>query len=94
MKRKVGQFELWSVLDVIVSLGGAVIRSGVAGPTLLRLILEQPCDSLFWQGLTHPQISSDHGRETFWYRTKASMREVCVIIKLSSLLTSRLRAQI
>ncbi|WP_246118277.1 Abi family protein [Corynebacterium canis] len=63
-KRKAGQFEPRSVLDVIASLDDMAVRSGVAVSILPRLVADYSRDSTFWQGLIRPQSPRDHGRNT------------------------------
>lgn len=63
-KRKAGQFEPRSVLDVIASLDDMAARGGVADPLLPKLAAEHDRASEFMQGLARPQSPRDHARDT------------------------------
>lgn len=59
-KRKFGQFESRSVLDVIASLDDMACRTKVADPLLPELFAYYGRNSAFWQGLAKPQSPRDH----------------------------------
>ena len=53
-KKRAGQFEPRSVLDVIASLDDIVIRGKAAEPVLPELVQLHDGASAFWKGLGHP----------------------------------------
>ena len=59
-KRKFGQFESRSVLDVIASLDDMACRTKVADPLLPELFADYGRNSAFWQGLAKAQSPRDH----------------------------------
>ena len=59
-KRKFGQFESRSVLDVIASLDDMACRTKVADPLLPELFADYGRNSALWQGLAKPQSPRDH----------------------------------
>lgn len=59
-KRRAGQFEPRSVLDVIASLDDMLTRGKAADPLLPDLVTEHRSNAAFWEGLVRPQSPRDH----------------------------------
>lgn len=59
-KRRAGQFEPRSVVDVIASLDDIGRRSRVSEPLLPKLLEQHTRDSVFWEGLVRPQSPRDN----------------------------------
>jgi len=59
-KKQAGQFDPRSVLDVVASLDDVLVRSGAADPILPALLRQFSHDSVFWEGLVHPQKPRDN----------------------------------
>lgn len=59
-KRRAGQFEPRSVVDIIASLDDIGLRSRVSEPLLPKLLDRHTRDSAFWEGLVRPQSPRDN----------------------------------
>lgn len=62
-KRRVGQFEPRSVVDIIASLDDMTSRATECAPLLPELADEHPRGSAFWRGLVDPQSPKDHNKD-------------------------------
>lgn len=59
-KKVAGQFGHRSILDVIASLDDLLVRSKTADPILPVLVAQHDRGSVFWKGLSDPQVPVDH----------------------------------